>query len=94
VPGDAGDHLIERHVVVEFPAQGGDVFGRSPLQQEAAFVVVEPEPQHISEGLVDVHADGVATETPPVAELLGFDGDVAEVHVSEDVRHAPASNRG
>ena len=43
VPGDPGEDLVEGVVVVELPAEGGDVLGGSTLQQESAFVVVEAE---------------------------------------------------
>jgi hypothetical protein len=86
VPGDPGEDLVERVVVVELPPEGGDVLGRSALQQEAALVVVEPKSHDIGQGFVDVHADGVTAETSPVGELVGFDDDVTEVHVAENRR--------
>ena len=88
------DDLVERRVVVELPAEGGDILGTSPLQQEPALVVVEPESHDIGKGFVEVHADGVAAEAPPVGEPLGFDDDVAEVHVAEDASHGRVSNPG
>ena len=94
MPGDAGDDLVESRVVVELPPEGGDILGTSPLQQEPALVVVEPESHDVGEGLIEVHADGVAAEAPPVRELLGFDDDVAEVHVAEDASHGRVSNPG
>ena len=79
------DDFVERAVVVELPAEGGDVLGRSALQQEPAFVVVQAESHDVGQRLVEVHADGVAAEAPPVGELVGFDDDVAEMDVAEDV---------
>ena len=94
VPGDPGDDLVERAVVVELPAERGGVLCRSALQQEPAFVVVQAESHDIGQRLVDVHADGVAAEPSPVGELLGLDDDVPEVDVAEDVSHGRASSRG
>ena len=92
MPGDPGDDFVEGVVVVELPAEGGDVLGRSALQQESAFVVVQAESHDVGQRLVEVHADGVAAEASPVAELVGLDDDVAEVDVAEDVRHGRASS--
>ena len=70
-------------VVVELPAERGDVLGGSALQQEPALVVVEAESHDVGQRVVDVHADRVATEASPVGEPLGLDDDVAEVDVAE-----------
>jgi hypothetical protein len=87
VPGYSADDLIERAVVVELPPERGDVLGRPALQQKAAFVVVQAESHDVAEGFVQVHADGVAAEASPVGELVGFDDDVAQVNIPEDLRH-------
>ena len=75
--------ISSKVVVVELPAEGGDVLGGSALQQEPALVVVEAESHDVGQGVVEVHADGVAAEASPVGELLGLDDDVAEVDVAE-----------
>ena len=46
------------------------------------------------EGVVDVHADGVAAEAPPIGEPVGLDDDVAEVDVAEDSHDAKAESLG
>ena len=89
----AGEDLVEGRVVVELPAEGGDILGRPALQQEPALVIVEPEPGDIGQRVVVVHADRIAAEAAPVGELLRLDDEVAQVRVAEDVRHGPASNR-
>ena len=94
VSGDSRDDLVEGVVVVELPAESGDVLRGAAPQQEAAFVVVEAEPHGVGEAVVEMHADGVAAEPPPVGELLGLDDDVAEVDVAEDVMHERASTPG
>jgi len=83
---DARRDGVEGVVVVDFPAQRGGVLGRSARQQEATGVVVEAKPHHIGQRLVEVHADGVTPEAPPVGEPLGLDHQVTEVHLSEHVR--------
>ena len=83
VPGDSGEDFVERVVIVELPPERGDVLGGSALQQEPALVLIEPEPHDIGQSLVEMHADGVAAEPPPVGEPVGLDDDVAEVDVSE-----------
>ncbi|STZ73112.1 Uncharacterised protein [Mycolicibacterium fortuitum] len=88
----ASDDVVERDVVVELPAERGDVLSRPTLQQEAAFVVVEPESKDVPQHIVDVHADAVAAETPPITELLGFDDHVSEVDIAEHARHERASS--
>jgi hypothetical protein len=93
VPGDTGQDLVERVVVIELPAECGGVLGRSPLQQKPAFVVVEAEAHDVGEGFVDIHADGVTAEATPVGESVGLDDDVAEMNVAEEVRHGRASIR-
>ena len=92
--GDSGEDLVEGVVVVELPPEGGDVLGGAAPQQEPALVVVEPESHRVGEAVVEVHADGVAAEPPPVGELLGLDDDVAEVDVAEHRRpgHDPKTD--
>ena len=91
MPSHTRDDLIEGAVVVDLPPKGGDVLGRSALQQKATFVVVEAESHDVRQRLVEVHADGVTAEASPVGEFVGLDDDVAEVDVAEDVRHGRAS---
>ena len=69
MPSHTRDDLIERAVVVDLPPEGGGVLGRSALQQEATFVVVQAESHDVGQRLVEVHADGVAAEASPVGEL-------------------------
>ena len=71
------EDLVERLIVVDVPADRHDVFGRSALDQEAALAIVEPEPHHLVGELVDVQADSVGAEAPPVGEPLGLDHDIA-----------------
>ena len=92
MPADTRDDFVERVVVVELPAEGGDVLGRTALQQKPAFVVVQAESHDVGQCLVEVHADGVAAEAAPVAELVGLGDDVAEVDVAEEVSHGRASS--
>jgi hypothetical protein len=92
-PDDPVEDFVECVVVVEFPAERGDVLGGPALQQEAALVVVEPETHEVGQHLVEVHADGVAAKTAPLAELAGLDDDVAEVDAAENIRHGRASSR-
>ena len=79
VVGDATTDLVEGGVVVEVPAECDDVLGGSTLQQDAAFVGVQTEADRVGRHVVEVHADGVATEAFPVTELVRFDDDIAEV---------------
>lgn len=87
VSSDARNDFVEGVVVVEVPSESGDILSGAALQQETALVVVEAKTHHIGQCLVDVHADGVAAETPPVSELLRLDDDVAEVDIAEHARH-------
>ena len=65
--------------------EGHQVLGGSPLDEEAALLVVEPEPQLVPAQLVDMEADGVGAEAVPLGEALRLDDDVAEVDRPEDV---------
>ena len=76
-----------------------DVLGRAALQQEAAFVGVQAESHRVGCDVVEVHADCVAAEAPPVVELVGFDDDVAQVDLPNtegvdevDIRYQPFRN--
>ena len=44
---DAGEDGVERVVIVQVPAERGDVLGRAALQQKPALVVVEAEPHRV-----------------------------------------------
>ena len=90
--GDAPDDLLEGAVIIELPADGGDIFRRSPLEQETARVIVEPKSQVLGAEFVAVHADGVLAEAPPVGEPVGLDHQIAQVRLAEDV-HAPRNAR-
>src|ERR1700733_12737291 len=61
-PGDSADDVVESAMVVDLPAKGSDVLGRTALQQKSTFVVVEPESHDVTQRLVEMHADGVAAE--------------------------------
>jgi hypothetical protein len=83
--------IVERLVVVDEPAEGADVLRGRALEEEAALVVVEPEAHDVAGELIDVEADGVGTEAPPVREARRADDEVAEVDRSE---HVPAARGG
>jgi hypothetical protein len=83
---DASQDGVERLVVVQVPAERRDVLGGAAPQQEVALVVVEAKPHHVRRPVVEVHADGVAAESSPVAELLGLDHDVAQMDLAEHRR--------
>ena len=85
VAGNPGEDLVKRAMVVDLPAERGDVLGGSALQQKSALVVVEAESHHVGQGLVQVHADRIAAEPPPLGELFGVDDDIAEMNAAEDV---------
>ncbi|SKW01390.1 Uncharacterised protein [Mycobacteroides abscessus subsp. abscessus] len=82
--GYAGDDLVEAGVVVDLPAERGDIFGGAALQQESALVSIQSEPHVVGLGFIQVHADGVASESAPVGEPVRFDDDIAEVDVAEN----------
>src|SRR3984885_3167112 len=75
-------------MVVDLPAERGDVLGWPAPQQKPALVVVEPESQHVGAGIVDMHADGVVTETPPVGKPLVLNDDIAQVDAAKDVHRS------
>lgn len=81
---------LEGLVVIDLPAQSRDVLRRAALQQEAALVVVHPEPRHVAGELVHVEADRVLAEATPVRETPGLDDDVAEVDPAERVHASPS----
>ena len=83
VVDDAATDFVEGRMVVEVPTQRDDVLGRSPPQQDAAFVGVEAESDRVGCHVVEVHADRVATEALPVVELVRFDHGIAQVDVAE-----------
>ena len=60
VVDDAAVDFVEGRVVIEVPTQRNDVLGRSPPQQESAFVGIEAESDRVGCHVVAVHADGVA----------------------------------
>jgi hypothetical protein len=93
VVSDTTQDRIERLVVVQLPAERGDVLGRATPQQEPACVVVEAKPHGVCRRVVEVYADGVAAESSPVAELLGLDHDVAQMDLAEHRRtHRPLTS--
>ncbi len=85
VASNPGEDFVERAMVVDLPSERGDVLGGPAPQQKTALVVVESKSQHVGHGLVQMHADGVAAEAPPVGEPFGLDDDVAEMDAAENV---------
>ena len=85
VASNPGEDFVERAMVVDLPTEGGDVLCGPAPQQKTALVVVEAKSQHVGHGLVEMHADGVVAEAPPVGKPLGLDDDVAEMDAAEDV---------
>ena len=85
VVDDAAIDLVEGRVVIEVPTQRDDVLGRSPPQQDSAFVGIQAESDRVGCHVVEVHADRVATEALPVVELVRFNHGIAQVDIAEQI---------
>ena len=60
-------------MVIDLPADGGDILLGPLLDQEAALVVIEPEAADVGGQHVHVEPDSIPAEALPIGELQCLD---------------------
>ncbi|MCY1305116.1 hypothetical protein D9M70_549000 [compost metagenome] len=76
---------VQRCLVAQLPADGGEVFCAATLDDDAALVMVHAKGQAVLAGMLQMEADAVLQKGLPAIEVIRLDHGVAHAAGTEDI---------